>query len=490
MDFLDPQKKRAYHIRLFIGYALIGIALLMSTFFLVLATSGYGVSRKTGQIIQNGLLFVDSKPVASRIYINGEDRGTTDGRFILEEGDYKVALKQDGYRDWQHDITLSGAGIERLTYPFLFPKTPVGRDVQTLPSPIDVASSSPDRRWIVMHDKVNAANFTVFDTSSKDSVPILQTVPSTVLVARPNLTLEAIEWSSDNRHLLLKATADDGVQFIVFDRQAPAESINVNDVFGHSFAQVNLYNKLPDRLYVYDSSGLLQIGDVAKKSLNVVANHVRAFKPYGSDTLLYITDNTASTTQVDVKLLSGTSTYAIRTLPVSDRYLLDYASYAGKQYAVVGTRAESRVYIYEDPVDSAKKATTAKPATVKALLKVPDGANYVSFSASAQFVALQGETNFAVYDIKQNRQNHYKASVNITPGQKATWMDAYRLMLVSKDNKLSIFDFDGTNLQELVGAYAGYVPAFDRDYTAMFTVSPSVSQKDVGGLVRTDLIVK
>jgi hypothetical protein len=41
MDFLDPKKRRGYNIRLFVGFVLISIAIVLATTILALITAGY-----------------------------------------------------------------------------------------------------------------------------------------------------------------------------------------------------------------------------------------------------------------------------------------------------------------------------------------------------------------------------------------------------------------------------------------------------------------
>src|SRR5690606_12414954 len=106
MDFLDPKKKRSHNIRLYIGYGLMAIALTIATLIVVFAAYGYGIDRKTGDVIQNGLLIVDSHPESAHIFINNEDKGTTDSRLVLPANAYTVELRRDGYLPWKLDINL------------------------------------------------------------------------------------------------------------------------------------------------------------------------------------------------------------------------------------------------------------------------------------------------------------------------------------------------------------------------------------------------
>src|SRR5271157_5129443 len=100
MDFLDPRKRRGYNIRLFIGMVLISIAVILGTIILALFTAGYSINSKTGQIIQKGLIFVNSQPVPATIFVNGTNSGTTNARLNLNAGNYTILLTQAGYHSW------------------------------------------------------------------------------------------------------------------------------------------------------------------------------------------------------------------------------------------------------------------------------------------------------------------------------------------------------------------------------------------------------
>jgi hypothetical protein len=491
MDYLNPKKRRAHHIRLFIGYGLMAIALGFGTLILVYASSGYGINRKTGTIIKNGLVFVGAHPEGAKIYINGQDRGDTDGRFVLEEGKYSFTLKRDGYRNWSHDVTVEGRSIERLVYPFIFPSRLLSTDVQLDAATPDMVTQSPDRHWIVSHQAANFSTFEVTDANTDDNATTAIVLPSTIMAARPGeQKLEAVEWSTDNRHVLLKHVYATGVEFIVLDREVPAQSINITQLFsGTAYTQVAFRDKKPDQVYLQRADGLLQIADLGSKAIVTVAARVLSFSPYGNNTLLYITDVDAPGGKVLAKIRQDTTSYTVRTLPKSDIYLLNMAEFDGDQYVAIGTSAESRLYVYLNPLAKLKAQPPQLPP-VKILLKIESGAEFATFSTNARFVAVQGGSKFAVYDAETNRQFRYDQKIAVDPGRKATWMDGHRLALVGNDAKLHIFDFDGTNHQTLVAAMPTFAPFFDRDYTALFTVSPSITVKDKTALVRTELVVK
>jgi hypothetical protein len=213
-----------------------------------------------------------------------------------------------------------------------------------------------------------------------------------------------------------------------------------------------------------------------------------AFFPYGDNTVLYVTDSGATEGKVVVKVLQGDATYTVRTLSKSPVYLLNMAAFDNDTYVVVGSSADSRAYVYANPVAELKKSGVVN-LPVKALLKVDVTAQFVSFSANARFIALQGGNKFAVYDAENNRQFKYDTGYPLSNNEKAVWMDGHRLTLVSQ-NKLHAFDFDGTNKQELNAVFAGTAPMFDRDYTALFTLSPAASSTNKAAIARTELLLK
>ena len=159
MDFLDPSKKRKNGIKLFVGYLLVGIAIGLAALILIFLSYGYSLDCKTGSVIQNGIVFVASKPADAEIFINGEKyKDNTDARLVLPSAQYKLEIRKNGYRTWQRDFYLSGGEIQRFIYPFLFPTTLSTSDVDTFTAAPSMASQSPDRRWLIVQSKARDTN--------------------------------------------------------------------------------------------------------------------------------------------------------------------------------------------------------------------------------------------------------------------------------------------------------------------------------------------
>ncbi len=486
MDFLDPRKRRAHTIRLFVGYGLVGLALLIATIILGFYTYGFDFNRKTKTIIQNGLVFVDAHPESADIYLNGQSKGKTNARLQIAEGQYNVELRRSGYRTWKNKFNLQGGSILQLVYPFLFPTKLTTKDVQLYSSAPGLATESPDRHWLLIQKSGSLTDFDQYDLTTTTNSPSTVTLPAGLLTAATGTqTLELSEWSSDNRHVVLKHAYPGGNEYIVVDRESPASSVNLTRLFAKPTMQFTLRDKKFDQYYVFDSvAGTLVTADLKTQTVTSFIDHVLAFKPHSADTVLYVTDNGAPNGKELIRLRSGADTYTIRQIAKSDVQLIDLARFDNHWYMAAGNAAEGKVYIFRDPLDSLKNDPKAPPAPVAALKQT--NPQFVSFSATAGFIAVQGGDNFTVYDVENQHPIKFDIKLNLSPGYKATWMDGNRLTAVSA-NTLQVFDFDGTNLQSLNVMSPDFVPFFDHDYKAIFTLSPSVAVPGRIALVRTEL---
>ena len=92
MDFIDPLKTRAHTRRLYIGYFLVTVAILLASLLLVYAANGYGLDSKTGRVIQNGLVFIDSRPQTNINLTDGNKSygGQTGSRKIGSRNGHRI----------------------------------------------------------------------------------------------------------------------------------------------------------------------------------------------------------------------------------------------------------------------------------------------------------------------------------------------------------------------------------------------------------------
>lgn len=489
MDFLDPAKKRSHRTRLFIGYGLMAILIGLGAIILLFQTYGYDYDRKTGTVFQNGLVFASSHPVSAEVFVNDlpyKDR--TDTRFSIPEGHYNIKLKANGYRTWSRNLNLEGGWIERLSYPLLFPESIKSEEAQLVPTPPDFASQSPDRRWLLVKSPANLQSLEKYDTKDPQLSALLVNLPANLLSPfSGSRNLEPIEWSSDNRHILLRHYSGAFQEFVMVDTELPAESYNINKLFKlDQSVQVVLRDKSPSKLYLYSSvSKLLQSADVISIAVNNVAENVLSFKGHGETLVIFAIAPTEPGAKVKVVVRDQGQNYILREGLNEGIWKLDVARFENSWYFAVGNSAEGKQYIYKDPLNILRKATKLAPVP-SAVLKVTNLQD-ISFSDNARFAMVRGGQNFAVFDAEASRQ--YKYEINEPIGAASVlWMDGHRLATVSAGQVL-VFDFDGSNQQKIAQSLDKTKPFFSQDYDFLYTYANSQSVPGKLALFRHDLVL-
>lgn len=490
MDFLDPNKKRSNKIKLYLGYFLIAIAISMGVLILLFINAGYRLDGD-GNVTQNGLLFVDSRPSGANVYVEGiyskyKDDDQTNTKFDLREGRYRVTIQKEGYRSWQREMSVEGGSVERLAYPFLFPEKLESTDMKTYQSAPKIVSSSPDRKWIVAQQPDNFLSFDVFNASEPEKPPTSFTVPSALLtVAKSSQSLEVIEWSSDNTNILAKHTFDDQTEFVIINKDKPESSININTLTGQKPFEVTLKDRKADQLYLHMApDGLLQTIDIKTGTLTPLVAKTFDYKSHGDDMLVYVALSLKPDV-VSVRIKTNDKDYELRELPANTTYVTDVARFDNSWYVVVGAASDNKVYVYKDPLSILTSANPKKSMFARTLRI--NNPKEVSFSANTRIVAAQSDQEFAVFDAETDRQYRYTINDTFDTNRPVEWMDGHRLA-TSTAGTVLIFDFDGINQQKLMPINAATDVMFDRDYENAFTLTPS-GQDGKAALVKTKLLV-
>lgn len=474
MDFLDPKKRRNHRRRLAVGYALMSIVVGLTTLIVMYLAYGYDIDRSTGTLIQNGIVFVDSKPRGARIYLNDILQSSrTDTRMDLPGGVYTVRLEADGYRTWERTFNLEGGEIERLVYPFLIPNQLITTDVKQYNVLPNLVTQSPDRRWLLVQRPGQTYQFDVFDLNEpeKAAVPII--VPPGILTEPSSkATLKAVEWSTDNRHLLLRRDYDGGAEYLMLDREKPSESVNINTTLGISPVLVSLVDKRPDHLYYLEvAPGDLRTAKLRDLTISAPLLHnVIDYETYSDNLVLYVTESGSPEGRAEFRILENDKTYTLKQVSASNHYVLDVSKYDDKFYYVLGSAPDNLAFVYENPIP-VLRGDSQNPLIVTALIRLKNP-RFVSFSANTQFVSFQSGNEFISLDLEDGHQYRTELKHNIPLTQQLKWMDGHRF-IYSVNEQSYIVDFDGSNEQTLVTSRVSPGPFFDRDYDNVFTFEES-----------------
>lgn len=454
-----------------------GAAIVIATLILLYQAYGFGLG-KNGTVIQNGLLFLSSRPNPASIYLNGrQNSDRTNARLALPAGIYHIQLARADYRDWQRTVEIEGGDVQHFDYPILIPKKLTSKKLQTFASAPGLATQSPDRHWLLVEKPGSMTGFSLYDLkSSPVKQPTELNLPDGLLskAAAPGENWQLEEWADDNKHVVLQHNYDGKSEYILVDRTDAAKSQNLNKLTASNPTKLTLIDKKHDQYYLYDAkTAVLQKSTQSVPVPAVVQDHVLNYQSYAKDTLLYATDAGAPAGKVLVRLKIGDQRYPARTFSVGTTYLLDLTKYSGTLYLAVGATSQDKVYIYKDPVGQLKKLPDQALVPTQVLhVRQP---NFVGFSDNTQFIVAENGNQFGVYDIENEKGYNYSTTQPLDPPQlHADWMDGNRLTYVSS-GQMIIFDYDATNQQTLVPASPAYLPAFASNFKFVYTLAPNTT---------------
>ncbi len=474
MDYLDPKKKQAHKARLLIGYVLFGIAIAFATTILVYLANGYYIDRNTGEVIQNGLVYLDSKPGGAKITLNGVlQRGRTDARLVIPSGTYNFGLSKDGYRNWSRSLTLEGGSLRSLTYARLIPEsleTSLGSTLRTLPAN---SSQSIDRKWVVVSYIEEPLKLDLLDTSLPDVAPVNMTIPSTVVTKGDDGVLKVIEWAEDNRYFLASYENSVSTDYLLIDRENPAQTINVGNALGNNKVKISLQDRKRDSFFAYDSqTKSLSIATLSSGiSPSPLLTNVIEYKTFGADWVIYITSSTESG-YVEARFMREDKDILIKKLREDKNYLLELSRIGTAPIMAIGSPVENRVVVYNDPEDYLNhNSNSAIPvATTVLRVETPLG---ISISDDSSVVMAWGAKNFASHEFNADRSYNFSVGEELNLNQNVRWLDGQHF-LFSGMGVQNIMDFDGSNRYSLVSSTNVFGGFFSKDFKLLYALNPPI----------------
>ena len=470
MDYLDPKKQFQHRIILLVGYVCVALAIVIATIILLYQAYGFGLGQH-GSVIQNGLVFISSKPVSAQISIDGVNKSQTSSRILLPSGIYQLKLSRLGYRDWNHVLDIQGGSVSHYDYPLLFPINLTSVSLHNYVNAPTLTTQSPDKRWLLVQT-LNSSTLDVFDLNNPKKLPVLLTLPLNIVSkSTSSESWQTIEWADDNQHLLLQHNFDGKSEYILVDRQNVEQSINLNVNLVISSSQISLRNQKFDQYYVYDSTAAtLKTTSLSSSLQTALLERVLAYKSLGSDTVVFITDTLATAGTVQLNLQIGNQLYSLRSLPSSGKYLFNLAHYDGSLYIAVSNVIDGKVYVFKDPPTQLKAQPTKAVVPIRTLHI--DNPSYLSFSSdSSQYLIAENGSQFNVLDLRYNNDYKYLINSNIDgPRTYANWIDSSHLTYVS-NGKLMVFDFDGNNQQTLIPSSSALASVLSADSKFLYYFS-------------------
>jgi len=475
MDYLDPKKKREHRKRLFVGYALMAVAIAFATVILVYIGSGFYVDKQTGDLIQNGQIFVNSDPEGAQVFVNNKLQKTkTAGKLVLPSGTYSVKMQKEGYRDWVQQLALEGGRVQRLDYARLIPKELKTSIVQTFASaPVDI-SQSPDRRWLTYTFADQPYTLYIYDLTKPDQAPKPIAVDPALYTDTKKIgSLYVNEWSEDNKTMLvenrLNSTAQD---YFIVNRDDATQTKNLSKLYGSVGVAMSLIERSNDRVFVFNpTTKILQTASINSPELTNRLTDVIEFKALNENTIVYTTQLGASQAKVAARLTDGTDkSYVIRELPLDSPRLLSISKFGASTVLAVGATSDNKVAIYKNPIGYLKANPTKNLPLATTIFSL-DAPTEVSFSTDSSVVMARGKQRIVSHYFDEDKSAKFDIAQPLDI-QKLRWTDGKHLQYVSGGFAYMI-DYDGANVEKLVETNSLFSVTFDNNYRYLYSFSQS-----------------
>lgn len=446
MHRVDIQTKKTLMLRI-LAYAVTIMLSVVTTAVLLLVAMGYRFNTR-GSVVQSGLLLVDNKPEAAQIYIDDKQVDSqSPGRFVLPAGQYKLSLGLDGYRGWQKQINMKAEYVEQVQYPLLIPNTLQSTSLIAVAKPRMVSQSNDKKQLLYSVAGESQLHAIELDTKQPAQTTIALSA-AFVREAGTVGTIDVIEWSLNNKHvLLLQALPSGKTNIISLNLDRPEEAINITTDFSDvAPTDVHYEGNKTDSVYGLHEQ-VLRRYDITNTGTSKIMDRVISYQPYG-DSVLAFTRLSSDAKKLEAGVTNQRSTAVLETFadPAS-RPLVAYGEYSGHSYLVVAGNTATQ--LYRDPL---KKPILKKQIPFVTL--DAKQASLVKFSPNNGYVFIQSGTSMSTFDFENVRKHRFELT-QLRTGSLPTWMNDSHISFEVQNNLHALIEFDGANQADMVTADAG-----------------------------------
>ncbi len=412
------RKKRQRLIRLILAEILMVASAVAIMIVLTLLVMGYRINQD-GRIKQVGMVQLETAPTGAKVVIDGKSTGwQTKGSQMLSGGKHQVAVQKKGYTGWTKTVKIKPGWLTDITYPRLFLKK---RPSEELAQMSDLEFFSIGKEMIVWRAGE------LWHTLEIHNADVEPKVLTGILPENASL----VRWCKEKRQVLLKGekTGD----WWMVDLDDTAKSVNLAEEYDVEIVDARFSGDGGVLVLVQDS---LRYIDLVKKTIVIwVDEAVEQFVNVKTDVAVVI--NGAKGREIAVYKNDKLK----KILNIGEKMILklEMVNYEKQNYVLVGFGQELEVYKVNGWGENSMK--------VKKILRLELGSEVLSLKSRENLVLVNGAGTSKVVDLAKKKTWNVAA--------KASWLDD-SLLWDSKDGKMVVWDFDGTNkriLSKISGQY-------------------------------------
>jgi len=426
---------------------------------IILFILGYRLDSINGRLEQGALVQFDSRPNGARISIDGSATGSqTSAKRSVIAGTHSFLVEKDGYRPWTKQLSLEAGTLTWLDYIRLVPTDLVKQTVRSYESVVGV-KTAPDLQTILVQQKADTPSFELVDIRNKEvrstTITLPQEAYSDPTTDGVTHTFSLATWDESGRHILVKHTYNETIEWIVMDTEDIASSVNVTRLLSIPLGDVQFAGTSGNTLY-----GLAN-GDVRRLDLSsatisrVLASKVESFDMYKNTIFTYVGQNPTNPDQRVVGFYrdGDEEPYVLQTFDdASARLAVDTVRYHTSDYLAYAEN--DKVTVLQGQYPNADQSRTDALNTV-AEFTLPSAIDRLSFSPEGDYVVAQAGVTLKSYEVEHLRTNTATIETSESQSHVMQWLDKAYMWAVY-DGHLSIREFDGTNVNVIMPMEPGF----------------------------------
>lgn len=479
---IDLSSKRARLSLRFFTYGVMTVATIVLTSLAVLHVMGYRFNRSLLTFEQGGLVQFRSQPNNARVVLDGKIQPfTTPGRANLPAGMHDVEMRLDGYRAWQKSVQVAPGQLLWLNYVRFIPETVQTAPLRTFDTLVRVVAS-PDKRWLLLQEQAAMPQFVIADAGNpQEPVYTTITLPDAQLTKRDGKLgqFAVAEWDLSSRYILIRHINGDTREFIRVDRTGREDAVNVSQLFGLHIIDAHFSGSNPNILYARTDDVLRRLDISSRSASAALVTGLTQFSVYGDDTIAFTAlrqdDRTAE--QV-LGIYHGHAQTIARAAPADAQVRFAYGEYFRHTYLAF-TMGDGIMHILRDPMTA-----SASDAAEFASYDLGFKASWLRLSDNGRMVIAGHQNAFQTYDLELDRTYVGTVPGATTDDRSPAWLDDYYLWTDGADT-LRIFEFDGTNNQQITAVAPGFSVSLSQNGQALFSIGKNADGQYV--LQRSDL---
>jgi hypothetical protein len=455
MHEINNVNRRNLAVKRFSNYLVIALVVGVLAAVIVLAAAGYDIDRSTGQVIQNGILLIETDPEGAKVTINDFTEGAqTPARYPIPAGEYNLMVEKEGYRPWQSPVEVIGSQVSWIYYPKLVPQVINTTQVNNVDG-LNFIAANESRNEILVNLKDGIRSLLIFDMGAEEPTANPFVIPEEVFETDEDDSIigaiKLLDWSVNGRLVALEYRYDKQTDIVIVDLVEPANSFNIDRDYDVEPDEV-IFTENDSRLFlliegeVYEvETNAAVIGDPIDESVSqlvVTADNEWLVKTSKRGTTISSSRNIESLT-IDSDIADGE---------------VRYGEWDGQRYFLIEGSDRAEIYINSEEGQ-------AEQNIVDKVLQL-DGIKQSDVAPGGRFVSLYAADETLVYDLETLKTHE----IPLGSSDNIGWLDGHRLHYALGD-QLRIIDFNGFNDYQIASYNSDYSVFVDDQFNSIYSIA-------------------